>query len=119
MVGIILSCISVARRRGFRVGRLARRASPLGWAAMALCTAAIISIPSSAQAQWAVGQVRIVGTGLTVSPSRQTIQVGVPTVINTSFGGSAVPLGYVVRAELSGPAYAEDQALSTVPNSPF
>lgn len=119
MVGIILSCISVARRRGFGFGRLARRASPLGWAAMALCTAAIISIPSSAQAQWAVGQVRIVGTGLTVSPSRQTIQVSVPTVVNTSFGGSAVPLGYVVRAELSGPAYAEDQALSTVPNSPF
>jgi hypothetical protein len=86
---------------------------------MALCTAAIISIPSSAQAQWAVGQVRIVGAGLTVSPSRQAIQVGVPTVVNTSFGGSAVPLGYVVRAELSGPAFAEDQALSAVPNSPF
>lgn len=73
---------------------------------------------------WATGQVQIVGTSLTVTPSSQVVPVNVATVVNTVYatGQGSVPSSYRVQGELSdtaGQVFNPPLLISARPNSPL
>ena len=74
-----------------------------------------------AQSDLGIGQVRILGTGLDISPSSQTVPVGIPTQVGTHLQtpSGSLPASVTVRAELTGPGIPGTLVLSTVPNGSF
>src|SRR5450759_2119899 len=90
-----------------------------GALALGLFVAAAIA---GAQTDLGTGQVRIIGTGLDITPSAQTAPVGIPTRVNTVLqvpAGVRLPPSVSVRAELNGPGIAGTLALSAEPNGFF
>jgi protocatechuate 3,4-dioxygenase beta subunit len=90
-----------------------------GALALGLFVAAAIA---GAQTDLGSGQVRIIGTGLDITPSAQTVPVGIPTRVTTVLqvpAGVRLPPSVSVRAELNGPGIAGTLALSTEPNGFF
>jgi len=95
------------------------RASPcLLWIAVA--------IVGAAAAAWcedlATGQLEIRGAVLKVSPARQEVAPGLPTVVLTALGQldpSQIPAGLRVEGDLSGPGLAEPLRLTTTPGDAF
>ncbi len=71
----------------------------------------------------------IMGVGLNASPEYQAVPKGIASRVDTLWtsGGSALPTeivqqlpsGFVVKAELTGPAYQTPLQLATVPGQPF
>ncbi len=74
-----------------------------------------------AQSDLGVGQLRILGTGLDVSPSSQTVPVGIPTQVDTHLQApvGSLPASVVVAAELTGPGIPGSLALTAAPNAPL
>lgn len=67
------------------------------------------------------GQVRIIGTGLDVTPQAQTVPIGIPTIVQTHLQAppGSLPASVTVRAELTGPGVPGSLQLSAEPNGSF
>ena len=71
----------------------------------------------------------IMGLGLNASPEYQAVPKGIASRVDTAWtsGGTSLPIevvqqlpsGFVVKAELTGPAYQSPLYLTTVPGQPF
>ena len=71
----------------------------------------------------------IMGVGLNASPEYQAVPKGIASRVDTAWtsGGAALPTeivqqlpsGFVVKAELTGPAYSSPLYLTTLPGQPF
>src|SRR5215831_19239771 len=87
------------------------------WAAVFLGAAATLT----AQTDLGNGQIRILGTGLDVSPTAQTVPVGVATVVDTQIQApyGTLPATVTVQGDLTGPGIPGTVVLSTVPNGSF
>lgn len=71
---------------------------------------------------WVTGQVLITGPTVTVEPASQIVPLNVGTAVNTRYadGHTAPPEGWLLMADLSGPAYGTASLpLQTLPNQPF
>jgi hypothetical protein len=97
-------------------------------------TALLIALSQSGDCAWtggpgkeltpplASGELLIRGATLVISPARQEIDPGRPTVVQTSLSSMSsgqAPAGMRVEGELSGPGLGEPLHLSTVPGEPF
>src|SRR6266581_3210061 len=103
-----------------RAGPSSRADAPLfshrGW--LGLLGALLVARVLVAQSDLGSGQVRIVGTGLDVTPPSQTVPIGVATRVDTRLQAppGSLPPTIAVRAELTGPGVPGSLQLSAEPN---
>ena len=102
----------------FRFTRSLPRAAPALGVALVLLLG--MRAERTAAQQLAQVQYRLVGVGLSVSPSTLTVPRGVATQLNTALtGAQSLPAGAAVRATLRGPSFPESIEITATPGQPI